>query len=410
VVALSLAGACATDVNDLPVASGQARILGGTAVAQGEFPSVVAIRLKVVQNGQTGQGLCTGSLIAPDTVLTAAHCVSAQVAGLSSQEEVAANMQVVLDSTQGFFGGRTVAVSAAIPNPGFTRPTDPDLGIIKLKEKITDRPYVRLNFDHDKAPVGMSIKIVGYGMSKAGDGSSAGTEYKIDQPTIACSTYGFSDAMFICLDQNDGTGICEGDSGGPSFSTIDGVLKQVGVTSFGGPDCGIVGATMRVDAGRAFVLQNAPDAFCQADGSCDDSCGKDGLPADPDCQPCSHTSDCSDDHVCDNGYCVPGPSAPGGAGAPCTSNDECVMGSCIEGPDGHRCAELCQTADPSCPESFDCVPGDANGNGACWPADGGGGGGGCGCTVGGRSDGARGGALLLVIGAVVFGVRRRRRG
>ncbi|HEY1816340.1 MAG TPA: trypsin-like serine protease [Kofleriaceae bacterium] len=43
-----------------------ARVVGGSAVAPGEFPDVVLVA------GWTG--LCSGTLIAPDVVLTAGHC------------------------------------------------------------------------------------------------------------------------------------------------------------------------------------------------------------------------------------------------------------------------------------------------------------------------------------------------
>src|SRR5688500_1012701 len=43
-------------------------VIGGTAVPAGKWPDAVAV---------LGQGSCTGTLIAPDVVLTAGHCADA---------------------------------------------------------------------------------------------------------------------------------------------------------------------------------------------------------------------------------------------------------------------------------------------------------------------------------------------
>ena len=410
---LAQAGCAAEDLTE-PAAVDTTPIIGGQPVQVGQFPAVVAVRLTVRQGNQTGPALCTGSLIAKNWVLTAAHCVSPAVAGQPDQAAVTAGMKVSLDTANGWTGGREIAVAATIPNPGFNNPGDPDLGLIKLAEPITDRAFAKLNFDHEKALPGMMIKTVGYGVSNPASPFSAGPLNQVDKGSATCSKWSIDDTRFVCVDQTNGSGSCEGDSGGPSFSMIGGQLRQVAVTSFGEQSCGTFGAFMRVDAGRAFLLANVPELFCVSDGVCDESCGSAGLPADPDCQPCMHTSDCDSMHVCQGGFCVPGPASPGGAGAPCTSGTECDSGTCGAGPGGMKCTETCNPSSSMCADGFDCLPTGPNA-GACWPGEEavnhGNDNGGCGCSVGGQSRGAgagAGGFVVLLVGAVLTRRRRRR--
>lgn len=383
----------------------QAPILGGSAITQGQFPTVVAI---VVAQGS--RGMCTGTLVGPDLVLTAAHCISPSILGYSTQQQVTNETMVVFDGTNlqsGQFGA-TRSAAATIPHPSFGSPGDPDVGLIRLSQPITDRTPSRINLDPAKAPVGVSVTMVGYGVTENGGGGRG--MYLENKSSVSCAGTGASDGTFLCFNQQDGTGKCSGDSGGPSFANINGVADTVvGITSFGDQQCQYFGADMRVDASRSFLAQNAPDLLCGDDGYCAEECGVAGLPQDPNCSNCATAADCGDSEFCSgDGFCTPEPLAPGGLGSQCGEGEvDCVVGSCANGPDGQRCSDTCDPQNNDCPSGFDCLA--AGDTGACWPSQGGNGSGGTdegGCQTGG-SPSPLGFALLALVALVI--ARRRRR-
>ena len=357
---LLISAACQVDMEVEERSQG---ILGGSSPTVGQFPTVVGI---VIAGG--ARGVCTGTQVAPDLILTAAHCISPAVLGFSTQEQVTAETVVYFDSTQLGANGTAIAAAETIPHSAFGQPGDPDVGLIRLSFAKEDRTPSPINLDNSAVPAGTTVDMVGYGV--ADDGNAGELFYLEDKTTTSCSASGFSDATFLCFNQQDGTGKCSGDSGGPSF--LAGTQTVVGITSFGDRDCQVFGADMRTDASAEFLMTNAPDLVCGVDGRCNEDCGD-----DPDCSEGGDT---------------------GGLGDLCGDGEpECPIGFCASGPDGMRCTRDCNPENNDCPAGFDCLATNAEG-GACWPAEDGG------CNASGSSAGGLG---LLVLIALVA-VRRRR--
>jgi uncharacterized protein (TIGR03382 family) len=349
----------------------QSPILGGTPTTSGEYPQTVAILL--------GGALCTGTLIAPDWVLTAAHCVTPSELMVSTQQQVTQLVSVHFNALRADQGTIVRAIDT-IPDPMFNVNAlgSHDSGLIHLASKVTDIAPVKLNFDPAKAPVGVQVTMVGYGVSNTST-QQAGTEYVVQQTSVSCVPQVGDNANLLCFNQTSGQGKCNGDSGGPSFVTLDGgKLLEVGVTSFGDQNCQQFGADTRVDAEKAFIQQHVPNLYCDTD------------------------ADCAMGHECFQNTCIMTPFQPTGVGATCTDNSSCESGECAMNGKDSKCTMDCTVGDKtSCPSGFDCLAGGAAG--VCWPSSTDGGG--C-CDAGGH------GAPTALVGIGLFGavlLRRRRR-
>ena len=192
-------------------------IIGGTT--DNGDPSVVAIFAH--QPNATSGSLCTGTVISPTTVLTAAHCVDPRVVGSGNVFEVFLGPTLSSTATR-------LAVSSTAFDPQFNIndvTAGHDVGIVKLAQPTTLTPIPFNKKALTSSSVGTSIRIVGYGSNKhanTGAGTKRQATTKIDAIDSLTIQIGTSSKQ-----------TCHGDSGGPAFQKINGVDTIVGITSFG---------------------------------------------------------------------------------------------------------------------------------------------------------------------------------
>lgn len=187
-----------------------------------------------------GIGSCTGSLIAPNLVLTAHHCVASVpdgpiFCGRTAFGNVipAANVYVTTQTNIPFNGRGLIGVAeihVPVPNADVC---GNDMAILILRSNIPAATATPLIPRIEDFPArGDRFTAVGYGVDETGQGS--GTRHFIDNRQILCAgrNCGQFGATTKELVGNDGT--CQGDSGGPA---LDAEGRVMGALSRGGDGC-----------------------------------------------------------------------------------------------------------------------------------------------------------------------------
>lgn len=208
-------------------ASSASAIVGGQDASPGEYPSVAKVTY-----GLFG---CTGTLIAPDAVLTAGHCSSITGAAVASPASWPAPLIDVTIGGTREGEGETVPVRSVAMHPSYLLGKGYDISILKLARPSTMTPTkVAGSGETGLWAAGTTETIVGWGVtSEGGDAPSVLQEARVPVTTDAYCDGAYSDfdarTMLCAGFPQGGVDTCQGDSGGPMF----GGGRVVGATSFG---------------------------------------------------------------------------------------------------------------------------------------------------------------------------------
>lgn len=250
--ALSLTLACAAlAALALPAAAAaepaaQASIVGGHAGSIAEFPFLSFIEADEGKHGFA----CTGTVVAPRVVLTAAHCVeSLDHGGLTPAKQYA--LATGVTSPEEAKAENIFHIAEAHVFPGFDPGTlHGDAGILIL-DRPTSAPVLPLAGAEDAALYagGATVQLAGWGLTQANakeEPRGLRTTSMVVQPAAACKakTHGyfspFSPTAQMCtLDlPSKKSGGCFGDSGGPTIGQRpDGTPVELGIVSTGDEAC-----------------------------------------------------------------------------------------------------------------------------------------------------------------------------
>lgn len=217
-----------------------------------------SIPLLQLELSSGGNAICTGTLITPKTILTAAHCVdpkggvTAVLAGFPKDGE---------DSTgRKSFDVYRVASFKAHPLWDSVAGNPYDIGVVILEKEVEDRETVPLiGVSAHRAASDDLIGIYGYGKNENSDiGVLRYGEMILQQLETGL---GYPDDLLGAEFNDTQQSICSGDSGGPAALEANNSFGIVGINSIGTSErCmndSMAGfANIQIDKNFNFILES----------------------------------------------------------------------------------------------------------------------------------------------------------
>lgn len=213
------------------------QVVGGGEADPGEWPWMVALVLAPVEDAFDGH-FCGGTLIAPEWILTAAHCV---------KELPTAYIDVVLGRHDLHSDeGERIGIEQKIVHPNYNSYSlDSDLALLKLKRPSSQQPIQIPSLLNKPQTIssGMESMVTGWGNTSPEEMNYPERLQEVALPIVERDICNAPEAYAGAITPNmlcagyeqGGEDSCKGDSGGP-LMVFDGDQTQwiqVGVVSWG---------------------------------------------------------------------------------------------------------------------------------------------------------------------------------
>jgi hypothetical protein len=238
-------------------------VVGGNTPPDGSWPYAVFVEAQTADGRAYG---CTGSVISPTAVVTAAHCAIDP----STAQPFHPDQMVIGIGSHDLRGmkasGQLFTPTAVTVNPTFNETTlDDDSAVLTLAQP-TSAPPVRLATPAEIAalPANTPVSIAGWGQISD---SQVDLQMTLQQADVQLkdASYckdqlsGFNSQTMLCTDvPNHGVGPCHGDSGGPLVAHTQTGDALIGLVDWGGLSCEATAAAYsRMDAIGFWVATTA---------------------------------------------------------------------------------------------------------------------------------------------------------
>ena len=256
-----------------------ASVVGGTTAPIGSWP--FAAFIADVTDGTA----CSGTVVSPMLVLTAAHCVENISSGAATAPAAFRVVTGSLDWTNRA-SGQVLGVSRVAIDPTFDATTLDDDAALLVLATPTSAPAIELASptENSLTQAGTPAQLAGWGYTYVGEPTPPTVLYQgstVVQSAVHCAEQETLDGVLydpaenLCAADTPSFAVsaCHGDSGGPLVATAAGGEEiEIGITSHGDPNCnpdypsvftradavsGWVASVIAADAGAARAIASA---------------------------------------------------------------------------------------------------------------------------------------------------------